>query len=156
MKFKTKTMKARDIGKLFGESSHTINQWLEKAGLLDAKSKLPTWEARNDGFSTEVTIAGFGHQAWVPEKVVPKLIGQGHELVINLPADLVEPVPLTGPFECRGRKILNCDGDHVAFLSSTRNAELTCRLLNAAHKAGTISRFLSGNSTSCTTIIQSS
>jgi hypothetical protein len=142
MKFKKQTMKARDIGRLFGESSHTINQWLEQADLLDQKSKLPTFFARQNGYSQQVMVDGYNNDYWIPEKVVPKLIEQGHQLVIDIPDDLVHPVSLTGPFRCRGKTILNSDGDPVAFLNNSRNAEFTCRLMNVAHKVGTIDRCL--------------
>jgi hypothetical protein len=152
MKFKKQTMKARDIGRLFGESSHTINQWLEQADLLDQESKLPTFFARKQSYCKQVMVSGYNHEDWVPEKTVPRLIERGHNLVIDLPDDLVHPVSLTGPFRCRGKTILNCDGDPVAFLNNPKNAEFTCRLLNAAHKVGTIDRFLDKKTASTTTI----
>jgi hypothetical protein len=142
MKFKKPTMKARDIGRLFGESSHTINQWLEQADLLDEKSKLPTFFARQNGYCKQVMVDGYNHDYWMPEKTVPRLIGHGHPLVIDLPDDLVQPIELIGPFQWRGKTIVNSDGDPVAFLNNPKNAEFTCRLLNAAHKAGTIDRCL--------------
>jgi hypothetical protein len=142
MKFKKPTMKARDIGRLFGESSHTINQWLEQADLLDEKSKLPTFFARKQGYSKQVMVDGHYHEDWVPEKTVPRLIDLGHQLVIDLPDDLVQPVSLTGPFQCSGKTILNSDGDPVAFLNNPKNAEFTCRLMNTAHRSGTIDRCL--------------
>jgi hypothetical protein len=155
MKFKKQTMKARDLGRLFGKSSHTINEWLVQADLLDKKSKLPTWDARKQNYTKQVTVAGYSHDDWVPEKVVPKLIEQGHPLVIDLPDDLVHPIALTGPFHSQGKTILNCVGDPVAFLNNPKNAEFTCRLLGAAHNAGTIERVLGRNSSTSTTIMQS-
>lgn len=97
MKFKKETMKANEIGKLFGESSHTVNRWLVQAGLLDQKTKLPTWDAKSEDYSREIWGGGFSHQEWVPEKVVPKLIGQGHSLANDLPSELVGDVQLARP-----------------------------------------------------------
>jgi hypothetical protein len=155
MKFKKQTMKARDLGRLFGESSHTINQWLEQADLLDEKSKLPTFFARQNGYCKQVMVAGYNHEDWLPEKTVPRLVERGHQLVIDLPDDFVQPIELIGPFRCRGQTILNSDGDPVAFLNNPNNAEFTCRLLNAAHKSGTIDRLLLKKSKSITTINES-
>jgi hypothetical protein len=135
-------MKARDLGRLFGESSHTINEWLVQADLLDKKSKLPTWDARKQNYTKQVTVAGYSHDDWVPERVVPTLIEQGHPLVIDLPDDLVHPIALTGPFQSQGKTIFNGDGDPIAFLNNPINAEFTCKIMNAAHRAGTIDRCL--------------
>lgn len=142
MRFKKQTMKARDLGRLFGESSHTINDWLIQADLLDKKSKLPTWDARKQGYTKPVAVAGYSHDDWVPERVVPKLIEQGHPLVIELPDHLVHPIELTGPFQCQGKTIFNGDGDPVAFLNNPINADFVCKIMNAAHRAGTIERCL--------------
>lgn len=140
MKYKKEKMIARDLGRLFGESSHTMNRWLEDVGLRDNSTKNPTQMAKNEGYSTEIWGDGFSHQAWVPERVVPRLVEYGHPLVIDLPGDLVEPVQLQGPFQSRGSSILNAEGDPVAFLSSQLNSDFTCRLLNCAFRAGTINR----------------
>jgi hypothetical protein len=145
-------MKARDIGRLFGESSHTINQWLEQADLLDQRSKLPTFFARQNGYSQQVMVDGYNNDYWIPEKVVPKLIEQGNQFVIDLPDDFVQPIELIGPFQWRGKTIVNSDGDPVAFLNNQKNAEFICKLMNAAHRSGTIDRFLNEKSNSTTTI----
>jgi hypothetical protein len=138
-------MIARDLGRLFGKSSHEMNKVLEDTGLMDRKTKYPTYEARNERYSTEIWRDGFSKQAWVAEKLVPKLVELGHELVIDLPSDLVEPAPLIGPFQCSKRSVLNADGDSVAYCTSPENAKFVSFLLNYAYKKGGIDRMVLKN-----------
>lgn len=140
MKIKKETMKANEIGKLFGESSHTVNRWLVQAGLLDQKTKLPTWDAKSKDYSREIWGGGFSHQEWVPEKVVPKLIGQGHSLANDLPNELVGDVHLNGPFTAKGKSILNNEGVPVLLVSCSQNVDFVTAVLNAAYRTGTIDR----------------
>lgn len=140
MRFKKPKMIARDLGRLFGESSHKINQWLENAGLRDSRTKNPTLLARNEGYSAEIWNEGYPQQAWIPQKVLPKFVEHGHPLVIDLPSDLVEPVQLIGPFQSRDRSILNAENDRIAFVSSPENAKFVCRVLNIAYNTGLIDR----------------
>jgi hypothetical protein len=141
MKFKKETMKANEIGRLFGESSHTINKWLVMADLLDTKTKLPTWQAKREGYSKEIWGGGFVHQEWVPEKVVPRLIGQGLCLANDLPNELVGDVFLTGPFTAKDKSIVNNEGVPILLVSCPENVGFVTALLNTAYRTGTIDRF---------------
>lgn len=149
MKFKKQTMKANEIGKLFGESSHSVNRWLVQAGLLDQKTKLPTWDAKSEDYSREIWGGGFSHQEWVPEKVVPKLIGQGHSLANDLPNELVGDVFLTGLFTAKGKSIVNNEGVPILLVSCPENVGFITALLNAAHRTGTIDRVVGREKKSC-------
>ena len=136
MKYKKEMMIARDLGRLFGVTSHTVGSWLDKLELRDQKTKYPTWFAKREGYCSEVWQGGFSQQVWVAEKVVPKFIELGNPLIINLPDDLVYAPPLTGPFQMSGKTIYNSNGEPVADLGNDSNAQFVCKLLNCAYKAG--------------------
>jgi hypothetical protein len=141
MKFKKQTMKANEIGKLFGASSHTVNKWLVQADLLDPKAKQPTWYAKNEGYSREVWANGFSHYEWVPQQVVPRLVELGHSLVSDLPSELVGDVQLTGPFRSDGTTVVNNQGVPVLLVSCLGNVDFVTAVMNSAHKTGAINRF---------------
>ena len=77
MKYKKEKMIARDLGRLFGESSHTMNRWLEEVGLRDNSTKNPTQMAKNEGYSTEIWGEGFRIRLGCQSELCPDLWNTG-------------------------------------------------------------------------------
>ena len=143
MKYKHKLLIARDIGRLFGKSSHEVNRTLEKLGFRDPISKYPTGLAKDIGLGGTVAVEGYLNTAWDPVKLVPVLIENGYQLKVALPEDLVEAPMLTGPFDCIQQSVFNCDGDRIAFFENKKHAEVVCEILNIAATTGKLERMLS-------------
>ncbi len=79
------------------------------------------------------------------KKTVPLLISHGHKLVDPPPNWLVQTSNLQGPFAISVNNpnvIVNSDGDFVAKTSSASHSKVISRLLDLAHKHGTIERLL--------------
>jgi hypothetical protein len=142
MKYKHKLLIARDIGRLFGKSSHEVNKTLEKLGYRDPKSKYPTGLAKEMGLSGTVAVEGYLNTAWDPIKLVPILLENGYQLKVALPEDLVEAPSLMGPFECVEQSLFNNDGDRIAFFENKKHADVVCKILNIAATTGKLERML--------------
>lgn len=143
MTYRKLTMNQTDLGRLFGVTSHVIGRWLTKAGL---KGVTPTPQAIRDGYAVscpfDETRAGW---YWVPDKVVPVLLADGHELVPDLPIDLVVIPDLHGPFEISQadpRVILNGDKSVALRAGSARNARAIHHFLLLAESVGGLAKAL--------------
>lgn len=144
MIFKYETLTQRQIGRLFGVSSHVIGKWLVEVGLRTADQR-PT-QAAHEGEFCEMAPSGTSgyHWVWCSEKAVNKLIDAGHALLVDLPPDLVSTSPLSGPFQlstANGRDVVNCDGVVALRAASQVTAEVVLRLMNLAHQGGALDRF---------------
>ena len=143
MPYQKRFMNQTDLGRLFGVTSHVIGRRLTKAGL---KGTIPTPQAIRDGYAVSCPIdetrAGW---YWVPDKVVPVLLAAGHELVSDLPQDLVVIPDLHGPFEISQsdpRVILNANGTMAFRAASARNARAIYGFLVTAERVGALARAL--------------
>ena len=144
MIFKHKTFSQKQLGELFGVSSHEIGKWLVKVGLRDEKSGKPTRDAHEGGYCETAPSGQTGYfWAWKPEKTVQRFIDAGYRLLSELPEEWVEPSPLNGPFrisESCPKEILNSDGSLAVRAACRRNAEVVLKLLVLAEKHGAISK----------------
>ena len=145
MTYKYKTMSQGQLGKLFGVSSHVIGKWLVDVGLR-TDDKRPTCDAHQNGFCESAPSGDSGfHWVWNSERTVKRLVDAGHDLVIDPPEELVSTSPLIGPFrlsETNGRDVVNFDGAIAVRAASQTTAEVVLRLLNLAHKGGSLDRFI--------------
>lgn len=143
MRFRYKLLTQSQLGVLFGVSSHVIGDWLTKLGLRDKTTKKPTREAHRGGFCDTAPSGPSGyHWAWDAEKTVAALKAVGHSLIDDLPEELVYPPELTGPFNVTKRSILNGSGEVALRAATDQHAEVMAKLLNAAHRHGTLDRLL--------------
>lgn len=144
MKFRYKKLSQRQLGQLYGVSSHEIGKRLAKIGLRDEKTGKPTPRAHQDGFCDMAPSGQAGYcWAWNVEKTVPEFSNGGYRLLSELPEELVDPVPLNGPFRASAscpKEILNADDSLAARTTSLRNAEVLLKLLNLAHERGVFNR----------------
>jgi len=139
-----KHMNQRQLGVLFGGSSHDVGRWLKEIGLRTDEGK-PTQQAFNGGYvDTAPTGRGNGgyYYVWNAERTVAALEAAGHRRV-GTPV----PVPaLTGPFTTRpsspdggegdGYEIAGRDGEVGIWVRGQRNAERLVNLMNLAHRHG--------------------
>jgi hypothetical protein len=149
MKYKVRHMNQGQLGSLFGVTSHVVGKWLVEIGLRDEKSKKPTAEAHHGGYVVQVWSGGNYAWEWEPQKTVAALRRAGHQLVLDLPLDLVEPPALRGPFSISdddARDILDVDGCVAVTTTSGTNTALVLRMLDAAYRTGTIERWLQAGS----------
>jgi hypothetical protein len=139
MNFRFDTLTQRQLGLLFGVSSHVIGDWLENVGLRDPQTKKPTREAHQDKYCEQV-MNGTGYfWAWRSQPTVERLIAAGHLLVMELPESIVVPPVLSGPFRLSTRNskcVLSNDGSLAAMATCKANAEILLKLLNCGHRIG--------------------
>jgi hypothetical protein len=143
IQFKYKTMTQGQLGILFGVSSHVIGKWLVELNLR-SDDKQPTREAHQDGYCEKAPSGSMGyHWVWRSEKTVERLIAAGHELIVDLPEDLVEASPLAGPFrlsEANMRDVLDHDGAIAVRAASPKTAKIVLRLLVLADRSGVLAK----------------
>jgi hypothetical protein len=143
MRYKYKNLTQTQLGKLFGVSSHVTGNWLGEVGLRDGKTKKPTQKAHREGYCETAPSGASGyHWVWDAEKTVAALTRAGHRLLEELPGELVYPPALTGPFEAKERSIRNASGQTALRAATKEQAEVVVKLLNAAHRHGTLERLL--------------
>lgn len=145
MTFRFEYISLRQLGQLFGDSSHTVGKWLKTLGLRDAEG-LPTRKA-HDGRYCKQTFAGEKCTLWVwhSEKTVAALKEAGHPLLLDPPRDLVSPAILNGPFTVRATSdsicvIENADGSDCIRVNNSMTADVVAKILNMAHEKGVIDR----------------
>jgi hypothetical protein len=119
---------------------------LVEVGLRDPKTKKPTAAAHRGGYCDTAPSGPSGyHYVWEAQKTIAALRDAGHRLAVPLPEEIVLPPELSGPFSVdpsAGRHVLNGEGDVVVWTTTTLNAEIIARLLNAAHRSGALDRLL--------------
>lgn len=134
-------MSQRQIGRLFGESSHAVGRWLVEAGLRDQDGK-PTGKAFDGGFCETAPSRNEGYfWTWRPDKVVPVLQQRGHRMAFPLPDELADAPRLNPPFDKRplpegGFEIVNGDGTVSVRADGVNNASWLVAALNTAAKYG--------------------
>jgi hypothetical protein len=138
-------MSLRQLGKLFGVTSHTVGKWLKDLDLRDAEG-LPTRKAHEGRFCKQ-TSAGDKCLLWVwdSEKTVAVLKKNGHPMLLDPPRDLVSPAILNGPFTVRTTAnsicvIENGDGSDCIRVNNSMTADVVAKILNMAHEKGVIDR----------------
>jgi hypothetical protein len=140
MNFRFPTLSQKQLGLLFGVSSHKIGEWLTEVGLRNDQTKRPTSEAHHDGFCEQAPSGQFGyHWVWRSQPTVERLIAAGHPLVMELPESIVVPPTLNGPFKLstkNSKVILSADGSMAAIAASAGNAQMILKLLQVGHRIG--------------------
>lgn len=145
MTFRFAYMSLRQLGELFGVTSHKVGKWLKDLELRDEEG-LPTKKAHEGRFCKQA-VAGEKCTLWVwhSEKTVAALKEDGHPMLLDPPRDLVSPAILNGPFTVRATKnsfcvIENADGSDCIRVNNSMTADVIVRLLNAAHRSGHLDR----------------
>lgn len=145
MTFRFAYMSLRQLGELYGVTSHKVGKWLKDLELRDEEG-LPTKKA-HDGRYCKQTSAGEKCTLWVweAEKTVAVLKNDGHPMLLDPPRDLVSPAILNGPFAVRATSdsicvIENGDESDCIRVNNKMTADVVVRLLNAAHKSGHLDR----------------
>ncbi len=135
MTFRFEYMSLKQLGGLFGDTSHKAGEWLKALGLRDEEG-LPTKKA-HEGRFCKMKSAGDKCTLWVwhSEKTVAALKEAGYPT----------PAILNGPFTVRVTSdsicvIENGDGSDCIRVNNSMTADVIVRLLNAAHKTGHIDR----------------
>ena len=147
MRYKHEYMTMRQIGQLFGVSSHTVGRWLKELRLRTDRGT-PSHEALASGVATQRYGDGATyHYVWQSKGTVAALEDAGHERVPHPPPELVEATVLAGPFETSeadGGKchVVGGDGEVAIVVTGKRNALLVCRVLNIAYRAGMLSKLI--------------
>lgn len=144
MKIRYKYLTQTQLGTLFGATSHEVGRWLVEVGLRDPKTKKPTDNAHRGGYCETAPSGQSGyHWVWEAQKTVQRFLEAGRKLLNELPEELVEPPPLSGPFrvdEASPQDVVSCDGSLVVRAAYRRNAKVVTRLLNLAYQQGVISK----------------
>ncbi len=145
MKYKKPLFIQSELGDLFGTTSHKIGRALVDRDLRTTNG-YPTKRAIDEGFCRPLQAAmNYTNYGWNPDKTVPELIKAGLKLVDQPPSWLVQTSNLHGPFAIsvsNPHVVVNSDGDFVAKTSSASHSMIISRLLDLAHKHGTIERLL--------------
>lgn len=123
----------KQLGKMFGVTSHKIGKWLIEIGLRD-RNRQPTQRAVNGGYCREHTDEdGIRFVVWHREKVTKLLVDAGHQLA-NQPAQAIpQPVkrkPPSDPYKLitdknGGHQIVNQEGVDIL----TRDPKWLSRLV---------------------------
>jgi hypothetical protein len=139
--YKHKIMTQSQIGRIFGTTSHEVGRWLVKVGLRTSQGK-PTATAHKGGYCETAPSHNNGYYwAWNAEKTVAALEAAGHIRASLPPLDLVNPSPLSGPFQARlneagHTELVDSNGFVNVIVSGEQNAKLVISLLNLAHRHG--------------------
>ncbi len=146
MKYKYRLLTQSQLGELFGVSSHKIGEWLVQCGLRNEKAKKPTPDAHKGGFCDTAPSGQVGYcWAWDAERTAQRLVDAGHSLVAEPPSHLIEPPEMVGPFKTQptdNKNVVNAEGQFVLRAGVEPHAAVLVRLLNAAHRHGTLARLL--------------
>ena len=156
MRFRYEFLSLTQIGELFGVSNQQVGKWLAEIGLREKgrHGLRPSGKAYAGGYVKDVPSRNQGYcYAWHAEKTVEALQEAGHEIVATPGSDLLVPIQLNGPFECRahpkfGAEIVNGDGTVAVWVSGEENSHFVCRILNLAHAKGLLDRVLGSASNS--------
>jgi hypothetical protein len=131
----SRTMSMRQLGKLFGVTSHQIGRWLTAKGFRTVEGK-PSHFAFNGGFVERADNGRGGYYyVWQATKTIAALEQAGHCRIDQSPLE----GRLVGPFEARGNggdgfEIVDSDGATVAWVRGEVAASKIDWLLNLAHK----------------------
>jgi hypothetical protein len=145
--YKFEYMTMRQIGQLFGVSSHVVGKWLVASGL-----RTPANRPSSAAFDGDYVAQGPGRNGgynwcWASAKTVEALEKATHRRIPNPPPWLVDPPKLNGPFQKRandknGFDVVNGDGSVCVVVTGEPNADLLVKVLDAAHKTGVLERHL--------------
>lgn len=145
MTFRFEYMSLKQLGELFGDTSHKAGKWLKALGLRDEEG-LPTKKA-HEGRYCKMKSAGDKCTLWVwhSEKTVAVLKEAGHPMLLDPPRDLVSPAILNGPFTVRTTAdsicvIENGDGSDCIRVNNSMTADVVAKILSIAHEKGVIDR----------------
>ena len=133
----------REIGKLFGATSHEVGKWLVEIGLRTPQRE-PSQRAREGGFCARRPLeSGYGSfDVWHQARTVAALEQAGHRQVMTPPPISTSPATrLVGPFTLEqsginGFLIRDGDGVTVYWAYGEVAANKLVRLLNLAYQHG--------------------
>lgn len=134
-----KTLSQRQLGRLFGVSSHVIGRWLIDIGLRTT-DKHPSPRAYQEGYcSTADNCRNGYYYVWDRKKTIKALEAAGHKRVNGEKEPTPEGRGLNGPFDTRksstnGYEIVNGDGTVNAWVIGQSSAEWLVAILNLAHR----------------------
>lgn len=136
MIYKYEYMTMKQLGELFGVTSHVIGKWLKELDLRHTKPGDPTTKAREMNLvQTRYGEGGYFMNSWHTQRTVAVLEGAGHRRVLNPPTSLAIPTEMKGPFEIQflGNecfRFVGSDGEPVLEVVGTENAKTIKRLIN--------------------------
>jgi len=148
MKYRYEYMNQGQLGKLFGETSHKVGDWLKDLGLRKRDGK-PSSEAFNRNLvSQNYDANGTYCYVWHADRTVVALETAGHKRIPDPPLMLAEPPTLLGPFSLRESKngtwqLLGSNDEVAIVVTGEANAKVVIRFLNLAHNCGKIEQLLS-------------
>ena len=131
----------KQLGEIFGVSSHQIGRWLQDLGLKNGSS--PASTAWNKGFVKKVTLdIGTTFPVWHRLKTMDVLTRAGHQRMDDARPSNPEP-----PFElisnnAGGYEIVDANGITCIWLRDERLAVLTQNMLGLAADTGVLDRHL--------------
>jgi hypothetical protein len=137
------TLNQRQLGHLFGVSSHQVGRWLKEIGLRRYDGE-PAQKAIDEGIAAPVNLDDGTHPfwAWAKEATVRILEAAGHARVSAATTPLAPLPQLLGPFTA---KRSDAEGDGFEVADSNGLVAIWCRgeelagrvvkLLNLAHEA---------------------
>ena len=135
MKFKKEYLSQKELGKLFGVSSHVVGRWLIACDLRNDKG-YPTNECQGNGMAKNGNPGFQGiHWHWNAQRTTKIFREAGHKLAAELPADLVYEPELKAPFQldkANPKFIANCDGFVVVRTNSQEHAIKLKHLMDLA------------------------
>ena len=130
-----RTLSQRQLGELFGVSSHVIGRWLVAAGLRTTDNK-PSQYAHEHHYCERTQNGPTGYfWTWDRLKTIKALEADGH-VRVDLPS-AAEPT-LKGPFQSRKSgdffELVGADGAVSIWVEGDKIANFVTALLNVAHK----------------------
>jgi len=134
-------MNQRDIGKLFGMTSHQVGKHLKDLGLRSQVGS-PSKMAREQGIAVPGgDFNGHPEHLWHVEAVVGLFEEAGHRRVPNPPPNLATPPVLIGPFSLHETdndtwQVVGSNNNVGIVVTGQRNAELIRKMMNGAHTIG--------------------
>lgn len=142
---KTLTLSMRQIGALYGVSSHVVGKWLAELGLRDGGK--PTAKAFQGGYCEQAPNGQNGkyYYVWNKKKTLQALKAAGHIFPGQETKEEQKPTGeagrLLGPFSYRrcstnGFEIVGSDGAVPVWVIGEKNAQDTVWLYNLAYRHG--------------------
>jgi hypothetical protein len=130
----------KQLGVLFGVSSHVIGSWLRQIGVRNSDGS-PTTDAVSTGLAKAVIFADavIPFFSWDKIGTIKLLEEAGHKKKCGLPEQVAVPVTLKGPYTSRGNggdgfELLDGDGSACIWVRGQGNADLLVKVLTVVDR----------------------
>ena len=132
----------KQLGQVFGVSSHCIGMWLKQIGLRNSHGE-PTQQAITEGLAVKVDVEGMAFVAWDKKRTIDLLRKAGLYLPGEEDEQPKQSSVLVGPFAVKnngaggdGWELVGADGIVGVWVRGRANADKIAAILTIAHRCG--------------------